>query len=131
MRCPAPIHHAVGVGPKWDWRWKLGKMTAAIAAGTNATKGKFHGSNVLVKGSGFNDHMTNVAGDFASVTNLTRSCVVFFNNDGSATGQIDVGHQDAKPFDEFGDVRSSVQFGLGHAAGKGSLFLTQPPDCST
>ena len=100
-------HHGVGVGLKRDQRKKLGKMIAAIVAGTNTTKGEFHGSNVLFKGSGLDDRRTSVAGDFASAANLTRILITLSNNDGSATGQTDVGHQEEKPFDEFG-FHSSV-----------------------
>ena len=80
---------AVSGGPKQDQRWKLGKVIAATVAGTNAMKGELHLSNASLKGSGLDDHMTDVAGDFASMANLMRNFVVFSSNDGSATGQTE------------------------------------------
>ena len=62
-------HHSISVSPEGDQRAeKLGKMVAAIAAGTNTAKCEFHGSNTLLKRGSLNYHMTNVTIDFVSVT---------------------------------------------------------------
>jgi hypothetical protein len=42
-------HHDVRVCPKRNNREQLGKMIAAVITGTNATKSKFHGSNVVLQ----------------------------------------------------------------------------------
>ena len=67
-------------------------MITAIVSGTNTTKGQFQESKILLKGSSLDDHKTNVAGDFTSMSNLTRSFDMFTNNNCGAIGQVDVSY---------------------------------------